>query len=98
MSSILVLLAFFTGYLEYLAIILLTVGSSVLVLFASFFYLNIKLGAVEIVVGSILVGSSVDYIFHLVESYSVYSRENSQDFRPGTGEFTNFFKHLTEKK
>ena len=38
-----------------------------------------KVGAIEIVGASILVGSSVDYVFHLVDSYSTFSRRNEQD-------------------
>merc|ERR1712226_1157522 len=82
LSTVLLLLAFFTASLRLLLIIITTVFTCLATLFGSFYYLGVEAGAVEIVGASILIGSSVDYVFHLVESYATFSKRNEEEDDP----------------
>ncbi|KAL5014768.1 hypothetical protein ScPMuIL_009038 [Solemya velum] len=66
--------AVFTGHVVLLLVVLITILKMICMVVGIFYIAGWEMGGVEAVSLSILVGSSVDYCVHLVESYQLASK------------------------
>ena len=59
----------FTGHIWLLVVVFMSIAGTLLTVLALIYVIGWKFGAVEAITLSVLVGTSVDYIVHLVESF-----------------------------
>lgn len=73
----------FTGHVWLLVVVFMSIAGTLLTVLALMHTIGWTFGAVEAVTLSVLVGTSVDYIVHLVESFAMSAKElKSRDPNP----------------